>query len=273
MITLLLALGLLAEPPGPQLGFTTAGAWRQRGEPARLFRLDAVAPQLFDYTFASAPCDWTPTGGLWQVSNRYACDPSWSFFGGHSRGLACLWNKRRFAGDLLFEVYAAFTYGLPYTETVWLERPSDLCLTICGDGQSPASGYSFIFGSEDGRVTLLKRREVTLASTEEPRFLPPSFSDGRPDREAMHWRWWRLEARRQGGRLEFWIDGMKALEADDPEPLEGGQVALWTVHNGLVVSRARIAAAEVEPPALPLVRVNDPAPLPVTVHAAAPDGG
>lgn len=233
--------------------------------------LDASGGQLLDYTFAAAPTDWTPAGGTWAVSSRFACDPSWSFFGGHSRGLAIIWNKRAFAGDQVVEAYVSFKHGLPWNSRDWSYRPADLCLTLCGDGRDPDSGYSFIYGGDEGSRTLICRGDRVLAETREPQYLPPSYNDERPNAEDFHRRWWRLQAALTGDRLAFYVDGDEALTVTDPQPLRGGRIALWTVHNGMMVARVRVAYQQelrtVEPE---FVRA-EPVPLPpepaVTVAA------
>lgn len=211
---------------------------------------------LLDYTFASAPVDWQPTGGRWEVSSRFACDPTWSFFGGWSEALAAVWNKRTLLGDQLFEAYVAFKHGLRFVAGDWGEAPVNMCLTLCGDGQNPSSGYTFIYGADEGARTIIRRGDQVLAETRNPDFLPPSYLDTRPPSEALHWRWWRLEARRTGGMLSFWVDGRKALETPDLDPLPGGQPALWTVRNGLMVARVRLAFEAEAMPTVPLVRIT-----------------
>ncbi|MBI2299967.1 MAG: hypothetical protein HYU66_13675 [Armatimonadetes bacterium] len=246
---------------GPRVAVGLEGLDRSLAWFAWTERLGVSCPHLLEYTFDTAPTDWRPTAGVWAVASRYACDPTWSFFGGRSPGLACVWNKRRFLGDVEMEAYVAFQYGLPWTETTWLERPMDLCLTLCGDGVEPSSGYSFLFGGDYGARTLLRRGDKVLAATSNPEHLPPSYSDERPSLEQMHWRWFRLLAWKRGDKVGMDVDGKRAFEVADPEPLAGGQVALWTVHNGMMVARVRVGYAAEEPCATPLVRVAEPAPL------------
>lgn len=224
--------------------------------------LDAESPQLLDYTFGSAPVDWEPTAGVWQVSSRFACDPSWSFFGGYSQGLAAIWNKRQFSGDLVMEAYVSFKHGLPWNPTKWSYRPADLCLTLCGDGENPASGYSFVYAGDEGSRTMIRKGTETLASTSDPQFLSPSYSDGRPSSEDFHRRWWQLVAQKTGHTLRFFVDGKQALEVEDPNLLDGGRVGIWTVHNGMMIARVRIAYQQELRAGEPLIRVAEPAPLP-----------
>ena len=231
--------------------------------------LEATSPQLLDYTFGSAPVDWEPTSGLWQVSSRFACDPSWSFFGGYSLGLASIWNKRQFEGDLVVEAYVSFKHGLPWNPTAWSYRPADLCLTICGDGENPASGYSFIYAGDEGSRTMIRKGGEILASTSDPQFLSPSYSDQRPATEEFHRRWWQLVAIKRGDTLTFVIDGQPALTVKDPQPLAGGRIAIWTVHNGMMVARVRVAYQQELRRQQPVVVLHDPVPLPGQTETVA----
>ncbi|MBI2299966.1 MAG: hypothetical protein HYU66_13670, partial [Armatimonadetes bacterium] len=220
------------EPVGPRLALVPEGLSPALADAFQTSATAASGAQLLDYTFGSAPTDWVPAGGTWSVSSRFACDPSWSFFGGFSRGLAIIWNKREFAGDLVVEAYVSFKHGLPFNNRDWSYRPADLCLTLCGDGQDPASGYSFVYAGDEGQRTLIRRGDRVLAATEAPEFVTPSYSDARPSSEDFHRRWWRLEAQRLGHRLRFFVDGKEALVADDPERLPGGRLEVWAVRNG-----------------------------------------
>ncbi len=108
---------------GPRIAIEAAGLGGSFAALLQRAGLEAVSPQLLDYTFGSAPVDWEPTAGLWQVSSRFACDPSWSFFGGYSQGLASIWNKRQFEGDLVVEAYVSFKHGLPWNPAAWRNPP------------------------------------------------------------------------------------------------------------------------------------------------------
>lgn len=198
----------------------------------------AQGMKVYDYTFSTAPTDWQPVSGEWEIVNRFACDPRWTFYGGWGPQVAAVWNKHRFAGDVVVEAYVAFKHGV--RTGGWSYQPTDLCLTLCGDGRNPGSGYSFIYAGDHNRRTMIWRQERLLAATSEPRFLSPSLAQGFPPAEEFHRRWWRLEARRIGRQISFWIDGEKALEVEDPDPLWGGQVGIWTVRNGIMVARVRI---------------------------------
>ncbi|MBI5834029.1 MAG: hypothetical protein HZB16_17180 [Armatimonadetes bacterium] len=240
---------------GARVGVSAEGLDESSLQMLTMGGADVASSHLLDYTFGSAPTDWQPAGGRWQVFSRFACDPTWSFFGGWSTGLTCIWNKKRFAGDQVVEAYVSFKHGLPFNNAEWSYRPADLCLTLCGDGKNPDSGYSFIYAGDEASRTLIRRGQKVLGSTTNPDFLTPSYSDVKPDTDIFHRRWWRLEAHVRGNRLTFYIDGQKAVEAVDPAPLTAGQVALWTVRNGMMVARVRIAYAGEQRSTRPPVRI------------------
>lgn len=260
------------DPPGgPRVGV-------EMRDGRALPRLVNVAGErLYDYTFGTAPTDWEPSGGDWSITSRYACEPEWSFFGGQSRGLCAIWNKRRFAGDLTVEAYLAFKHGLPWAREQWSYVPSDLNITIGAEPGDLASGYSFIYSGDHGRASMIRHGDRVLAETTDSDALLPSFSDanplfqvdesGRPFGQ-FHRHWWRLEARKAAGRLQFVIDGKLALDIEDPDPRAAGQVAIWTVGSGLVIARCRIAYQTELAGAQPGLRVSTPAPLPAAGVAA-----
>ena len=69
----------------------------------------------------------------------------------------------------------------------------------------------------------------------------------------------RLE--KHGGRLQAFFQERLILEATDPEPLEGGQVAVWTYHNNILLPRARVWAQE-QGPVQPFPVLPPPSALP-----------
>lgn len=258
-----------AEVLGPRIAIEAGGLPGSFSALLQRAGLEASSPQLLDYTFGSAPTDWEPTAGTWQVSSRFACDPSWSFFGGYSQGLASIWNKRQFAGDVVVEAYVSFRHGLPWNPISWDYRPADLCLTLCGDGENPASGYSFIYAGDEGSRTMIRKGAEVLASTSDPQFLSPSYSDARPSTEEFHRRWWQLVAIKRGPTLTFIVDGQQALQVEDPTPLDAGRIAIWTVHNGMMVARVRVAYQQELRRQQPVIVTHDPLPLPGQTETVA----
>lgn len=196
--------------------------------------VDVFCENTISDDFVRAATDWRTAGGEWFVMNRWRCDPRWSFFGGESmNGVAAVWNKHRFEGDVVVEVAAAIRHqqnrGPNYTHA------SDINIVICGDGESLASGYGFFYGGWGNTRSAITRNGQIVASSSN--IIPSRTGD-------IHRRWFYLKAVRRGGQLQFYVDNVLLLEYTDPAPLPDGQVALWTWKNGLLIARTRIAAAK-----------------------------
>jgi len=215
----------------------TIGVWRNR---------------VYDCLFENAPADWEKVAE-WEVTNRFACDPRWSHMSGQSPQAAILWNKYEFSGDQTLEFYAGMRMqvGLPMS----YPRVGDINAAICSDGRSLFSGYTFILQAWDPewseRWTRILRRGEVVAETEQ-QFIPrvrlgynwsagwrlpvPWIAEGRP----VHGAWYYIKVQKTGGRLQCYVDNRLALVYDDPDPLPGGKVALWTYNDAVMLARARI---------------------------------
>lgn len=215
---------------------------------------DIYSDHVYDYTFSDPPTDWISCGGIWEATNRWTCSPQWSWYGGYALdGVAALWNKRQFAGDITVEAYLAFKMGvMPGNHNY--RNPNDMNITICGDGANLDSGYSFILGGDLNSSTRIMRGTQVLVENRDPEAMLPIFEDGFPSTYEFHRKWWMLRVRKHGDRLQFWVDDRLVAEATDPEPLEGGRVAIWTRDNGLIISRVKIYFEHERIP-------RDPAPL------------
>lgn len=202
---------------------------------------------VYDYTFTSAPTDWWVQSGVWEMTNRWACSPGWSWFGGRSDETAAIWNKRRLSGDVSVQLYFAFKMGLSGAKS-WAEYPSDAAVTICGDGHNVGSGYSFIVGADNNQHSILMKGDKVVADSNEAAALLPTFADGQVDTNTIHRRWWYVKINKIGPRVECWLDNKLLFSYNDPKPLDLGQVALWTYNNGIMLSRVQIYYAnEVRP--------------------------
>jgi hypothetical protein len=206
----LLALGAVAGPTLAQptsIGF--AGALPD------LKGVDLETRHVYDYTFSTAPTDWKIASGVWEMTNRWSCSPGWSWFGGRSDEVAAIWNKRKLAGDQSAQMYFAFKMGMSGVSS-WPEYPADAALTICGDGKSLSTGYTFIAGANDNTRSILMKNGEVVASSSAPEAVLPRLTDGNPGNDAM------------------------VLSYDDPAPLKGGQTAVWTLNNGLMLARVQL---------------------------------
>jgi hypothetical protein len=197
--------------------------------------VDVFCDRTISYSFVRAASSWRTAGGEWLVTNRWRCDPRWSFFGGESKdGAAAIWNKARFDGDLTVE----FAAGIRHQQRGggYDRYASDMNVVICGDGRSLNSGYGFIFGGWDNSRTAVTRKGKVVKKS--GKIIPTG---------GMHRRWFYYKIVRRGGRLRYYVDNELVLDYIDPDPLPGGQMALWTWQNGLMIARVRIAAEEIGP--------------------------
>lgn len=232
-----------APMAGSKVGYYARGVEVER-ESVRI-----LTKQVHNDLFRQAPSDWRLAAGTWTVTNRWECDPRWSFFSGVSSGRrpAAIWNKRRFSGDLVVEFYAGIkmdsSRGRRY------EYARNMNLTICGDGQDLSSGYSFIFGGWQNSATCIARRGAVVAKTR---------SSTIPYRSNIHRRWFYIRAEKTGAKLTFYVDNQSVLTYTDTDAIGGGQFALWTYDCGIMVSRVRVSYQGDAPKELPPAEVAKP---------------
>jgi len=238
--------GSATEDPA-RIGLSPSALLAGAGERV-LGEVDIQSSNVYDYTFANAPTDWVPTGGSWKQMNRWTCSPQWSWFGGYERaGLAALWNKRVFAGDIVLEVYASFKMG-GATPGGSGEEARDLNFTLHGNGRDLDSGYSFILGGYGNTVTCIMRGTKVLAETQDPQNLLPTPDGSHGTARNIHNEWEAVRACLHGNHLSLYHNEQLVLEADDPEPpLPAGRPAIWTMDNGILLSRVKVYFAQEVP--------------------------
>ena len=195
--------------------------------------IDVYCPKVKIYTFDKACFDWRVATGTWQVTNRWQCDPRWSFFAGVSTGDAVIWCKRLFHSDLTVEFAAGIK--MDSTRGGRYEYASDINATICADGKDITSGYSFMFGGWQNSSTRIMRGDKVLA--ESKTFVIPNQQD-------MHRRWFYIKIRKRGTKLQYFIDNRLILEADDLQPLTGDRLAIWTHNNGVMLAKVRLSCLD-----------------------------
>jgi len=195
------------------------------------------------YSFNKAPVDWRPVAGEWEVTNRWACDPRWSFFAGERRGdtLVAMWNKRHFGPEVTLEFAAGIRHD-PKRGGSGYRYASDINAVICGDGADLRNGYNIVFGGWSNQHTRILRNGHTVAQTQSFRF---------SRKRGLHHKWFYMKIQKQGGRIRLYVDNKLALECRDPQPLTGKKIALWTWNNDIMVARVRISARGDAPRELP----------------------
>ncbi|MBM4033141.1 MAG: hypothetical protein FJ291_15350 [Planctomycetes bacterium] len=233
------ALVLSHRPPSPPPGHRAA-IWADSWRPA-FDQCYVRSERLIDDYFETAPIEWRAACGTWEMQNRWTCSPQWSWMGGSSPDAAVLWHKSRFRGDITAHLFAAFQMVKRDSR---IYRPGDVNVSICADGQNPASGYSFIYGGWNNTATALFRRDKLVASTTKLAARPPTLLDSTPETNSLHRKWWHVAIEKHGPRVACYVDDALLLEYTDPEPLDCGQVCLWTHDNSVMIARAWIAHAD-----------------------------
>ncbi|NOY81919.1 MAG: hypothetical protein GXP31_13060 [Kiritimatiellaeota bacterium] len=206
-----------------RFGGTPSQAW------ARAVHIGALGVRT--WSFKQAPADWAPATGVWEVTNRWQCDPRWSFFAGVKRGgPACIWNKRLHGENVTLEFFAGPKMDMARGRRY--EYAADLNAVICADGVNIDSGYSFMLGGWNDTGSYLVRGRDVLARASWA-VIPRSGS--------THHRWFYIKFRKAGNRLTVWLDGKKVADREDPRPLTGRHLGLWTWDNGMMVAQVRVS--------------------------------
>jgi hypothetical protein len=208
---------------GYRIGYQAQG-WRVDFKDA-----DVKAQNVYDFTFHRAPTDWRVAAGTWDVASRWTCSPGWSWFGGWSRDLAAVWNKREFVGNVAVQMFVAPRMDPQDT----YQRAGDLCITLCGDGRDVNSGYNFVFAGDHNKVTRILRGNQVVQETDQVLLPVPFHGVG-------HRRWFNVTAEKIGNTLSLYVDYKLALRYTDPQPLAGRHVALWTRDSGMMLARVTV---------------------------------
>ncbi len=212
------------------------------------------AQNLHNEFFEQAPTAWSWIEGGFRMDSRWACQNQWNFMACGGIGVPMLVSKAKYSGNQEHEYYLSlrpvfpsdagdpnFVYKTQEHRHLfganggWYTR-RDLNFSFCTDGRNPMSGYAVIFGGDDNRETRLLRRGKIVARTKDYR-LPDNPGVG-----AVHWRWWNFHVRKYDGRIMVLFNNRKIFDYRDPEPLEGGHIAFWTVRNGFTVARVTSVA-------------------------------
>ncbi len=199
------------------------------GPPVLVQSLQVRSPLVQDYMFGVAPTDWWASAGAWEVAARWACDPRWSWFAGWGEGEVVIWNKRRFPGDVVVDYYVGVKMNAPGGPET--QRCRDLNTVLCGDRSDPHSGYSFILGGDGGVKTQLLRQGTVVAEHPHIR-VPAGYS--------VHHRWFHVHAAKIGSSVELDFEGRPVFRYEDPDPLQGGYVGIWTRNSGILIPHVTI---------------------------------
>jgi hypothetical protein len=213
------------------------GGWYAIGAPVDRTDIDIYSDNMIDYGFNTAPTDWRVGSGIWEVTNRWQCDPRWSFFSGRSEKNAILWNKRPLKGDFTIEYYVGPKMNRERGGAY--EYAQDMNITVCADGHDLTSGYSVLFGGFNNTVTAIFRKEkkwVTPAVGREM-FIERTGS--------LHRKWYHIAVSRKGNAFEVKVNDNLVLSGTDPNPLLGDRWAIWTHNFGMMIARVRVTAERI----------------------------
>lgn len=237
----------------PWLTFTDPAPLRGTAVRVRGFLVRDIvvgSPNVVEYFFNAAPTEWHVMHGHWEVMNRWVCDPRWSFFGGRSDAALAVWSKRRLDGDCSIDVHLGV---MMFERSGSYENMRDVCLTLCGDGRDLHSGYTVIVGAEGNTKTALFRKGKCVQTTRERHALLAGRNSKRgSELYSQHRGWMHLQLRRVGDRVRFYLWGQLVFDYQDPEPLPGGHAAIWSLENGLLIGKARLAADRISAPIVPV---------------------
>ncbi|MHC4252725.1 MAG: hypothetical protein ACYS9X_26705, partial [Planctomycetota bacterium] len=240
---------------------------------------------VHDYRFTRAPSEWRVGEGVWEIANRWSCDQRWSFLVGspvnwpNSRAdekLVVAWNKRSFPGDVVVDFYIGprMDQSNPPKYRRY-EYVRDLNVTISADGRDLSSGYSFVFGGFRNTKSAILRGGKVLAEDK-------SMNARYPTNNMIgHQQWHRIRAERSGNKLTYraYFMGHErvALEVEDPDPLQGDRVAIWSYDCPIVIARLRIAGSQggaiEDPDTAPRGRVRSPYDVPLDDDEPEDDAG
>ncbi|MDP6361453.1 MAG: hypothetical protein QF473_40460, partial [Planctomycetota bacterium] len=215
---------LKSRPAGTRLGIAFTG--EPSFEEMRIER-----DHVIDHLFKSAPTDWNVVG-RWEVTNKFACDPRWSYLAAESDGLAAAWHKNSFEGDITLEYYTGMRYRKEVNWSPYYPRPGDMNAVICGDGKNVFSGYTFVLAGWHTTTTRIFKNGKVVAETENVGV--PSTRFQYPPLPTLHRRWFYVKIRKKGNKLYYYLDNKLILSWEDPDPLQQGKVGLWTQNNSIM---------------------------------------
>ena len=238
-----------------------------------------------DYYFERAPADWHSVGN-WVVTNRFSCDPRWSFMSAMTSSAGILFSKYDYEGDVTLEAFMGMMHGAPEG----YKRVGDLNMALTTRPFDLSSGYCFVVSGWDpfwsDMTTYLVKQGKRLASCTR-QFLPnmrkpgrgnsvvavPWISGGRP----VHGAWYYVKARKQGGSISAFVENQLAYECEDPAPIMRFSPAIWTYDVWIVVARVKVSyqrkvvPGRLVPPPAEHIAVTEPrAPAPLIVSTTHP---
>jgi len=237
--------------PAAGSGFWRLGVRTQAAVDRWYGRVVVRALRVRDYCFDAAPADWLPTAGTWTVTNRWQCDPRWSFYSGRRMtGLAANWWRYLHGANLTLEYFAAPKMNREHGEGY--DYAADLNAVVAAPARSIDDGYSFLYGGRRNSGSFIVHAQQVLHAA-------PGVRIPR-DPGAVHREWFYVKIRKNGSQLTWWVDGALAGNAEaEAEAEAGGRLALWTWKNEMMVARVRASSDWLAPDDAPAASPSEPA--------------
>lgn len=215
--------------PAPLTGLTRVGF---RRDEAALDPADAevLSEAVRTYTFANAPTDWRAVSGTWEISNRWSCSPQWTWLAGwNQEGAARIHTRWAVVGEQRVDLYVgAKMMPKPDGSRGTYEELRDLHFGLCEDGAG--GGYRVVLGGKGNTWSALLRNGQEVATN----------TTYRVPQAEQHNNWLLVTLVKSGATVSVRVWDQEVLSFTDPEPLEGGFVAMGTEHNGITVPRVTI---------------------------------
>ena len=237
-------------------------AYYTKGVTLRTEATKITSNNFRDELFSGAPSMWRTAGdAIAEVTNRWQCDPRWSFYSlkselGKARP-AVLWNKMNYPGDVTVEFFVGNKMegerGPPYTYA------RDINVTICSDGSDLTKGYTFMFGGQGNTGSMITRNGVEVKRSAKVVTIPTDMN--------FHRHWFVIKVEKHGPHVSFRVDKYFAdeknekgetvgtLSYDDPQPLTGNRIGIWTFNHAIMISRIRISGEGGETLEMPGVEI------------------
>ncbi|MFO7948257.1 MAG: hypothetical protein R6V19_15755 [Armatimonadota bacterium] len=211
-------LGLSFDDPKPLTG-TRCGAYATSSS-FQIGRVTLSNRRALSYTFREVETDWQPRQGDWLVHSGMACI-DWDYWlTGRGKPVAMTYNTHPQPNDLHID-FGVSEYTEGFSSGEHRHYPYyNISLVTCAQQRSMDSGYRFLIGGENGRVTRLLRRGEVVAETRDKRFHIQMGGHCNSPR-AIH-----VVLTQKDRKITLYLNDMKALSYDDPDPLPGGFVGI-----------------------------------------------
>jgi hypothetical protein len=177
------------------------------------------------YSFRSEETDWQPMLGEWGTHTGMACIPWDYWYTAKGSPQALAFNVRPQSANLHADLWVG-EYSEGYAEDREHKHfpYRDLSIITSATGEELDGGYRFLIGAESGAVTRLLRKGQVVAETRDPRVAIRMGGHCNTPREV------HVVIHQEGGVLTLEMDGRRALEYTDPQPLPGGRLGIGTTN-------------------------------------------